>query len=338
MAENNNVPVAPELQGFLISAGLSSAGVVGRWIPLTGGVSSDIWKVELPDCTLCIKRALPKLKVADDWEAPVSRNAFEWEWLKFAAEQVPAAVPAPIAHDIEAGLFAMEFLPVAEHPVWKQQLLDGLVEPSIALALGKVLAKLHSASSNSSVLAKAFATDESFFAIRLEPYLLATARRHPDLAQRLEQLVETTAAHHEALVHGDISPKNILVGPNGPVILDAECAWYGDPAFDVAFFLNHMLLKCLVNPHLKTLYLACYGQFFDGYFCNDGMEAIEQRAAALLPALLLARVDGKSPVEYLVSEQPKRLIRDFAPPLILAPPLKLARIAQLWSEALDSLV
>lgn len=337
MAENN-VHVAPELQNFLVSSGLSSPGVVGHWIPLTGGVSSDIWKVELPDCTLCIKRALPKLKVADDWEAPVSRNAFEWEWLKFAAKQVPAAVPTPIAHDVEAGLFAMEFLPVAEHPVWKQQLLDGLVEPSIALALGKVLAKLHLASSNSAVLAKAFATDESFFALRLEPYLLATAKRHPGLAPRLKELVEITAAQHDALVHGDISPKNILVGPNGPVILDAECAWYGDPAFDIAFFLNHMLLKCLVNPHLKTRYLDCYGRFFDGYFCNDGMEAIEQRAAALLPALLLARVDGKSPVEYLVSERLKQLIRDFSPPLILAPQQKLARIAELWGEALDSLV
>jgi streptomycin 6-kinase len=326
---------APELQDFLVTSGLSDAGVAGRWIPLTGGVSSDIWKVELPDCTLCIKRALSKLKVADDWEAPVARNAFEWEWLKFAAKLVPAAVPKPIAHDAEAGLFAMEFLSADEYPVWKQLLLDGSVDSSVALALGKVLAKLHAASSNSTALARAFATDESFFALRLEPYLLATGRRHSALAARLEELVAITANHHDALVHGDISPKNILVGPNGPVILDAECAWYGDPAFDIAFFLNHMLLKCLVNLHLKDRYLDCFARFIEGYFSEGAIEGVEQRAAALLPALLLARVDGKSPVEYLVTDGPKNLIRDFAPPLILAPEPKLARIAERWSQALD---
>lgn len=337
MAESN-AGVAPELKSFLISSGLCSPETAASWAPLTGGVSSDIWKVELPDRTLCIKRALPKLKVADDWEAPVSRNAFEWEWLKFAAAQVPAAVPVPIAHDSEAGLFAMEFLPVANHPVWKQQLLDGVVDPAVALALGAVLGKLHATSANSDVLAKAFSTDESFFALRLEPYLLATARRHPALAARLEELVAITASHHEALVHGDISPKNILVGPNGPVILDAECAWYGDPAFDIAFLLNHMLLKCLVNPHLKAQYLECFNRFLEGYFSHGEVVEVERRAAALLPALLLARVDGKSPAEYLVTEPPKQLIRDFAAPLITSPETKLSSIAARWNAALDSLV
>lgn len=337
MAEKE-MDVAPELQRFLISSGLSGAGASSSWTPLTGGVSSDIWKVELPDRTVCIKRALAKLKVADDWEAPVSRNAFEWEWLKFAAEQVPAAVPVPIAHDAEAGLFAMEFLTVADHPVWKQQLLDGVVDQTVAFALGEVVGKLHTTSANSELLARAFPTDESFYALRLEPYLLATARKHPALASRLEALVNTTASHHEALVHGDISPKNILVGPNGPVILDAECAWYGDPAFDIAFLLNHMLLKCLVNPHLKEQYLACFDRFIDGYFSRQWSEAIEQRASALLPALLLARVDGKSPVEYLATAQQKNLIRDFAPPLIVSPETRLTSIAALWSKALDSLV
>jgi aminoglycoside phosphotransferase (APT) family kinase protein len=333
-----NMEVAPELKHFLVSSGLSSLEDTARWIPLTGGVSSDIWKVELRDRTLCIKRALPKLKVAADWEAPVSRNAFEWEWLKFAAEQVPAAVPVPIAHDLEAGLFAMEFLPIENHPLWKQQLLDGNVDTSVARALGVVLGTLHAVSANSDVLAKAFATDESFFALRLEPYLLATARRHPKLAARLEELVAITASHHEALVHGDISPKNILVGPNGPVILDAECAWYGDPAFDIAFLLNHMLLKCLVNPLLKDQYLACFNSFLEGYFSKGRAAEVEQRAAALLPALLLARVDGKSPVEYLVTEPPKQLIRDFAPALITTPETQLSQIAALWNTALDSLV
>ena len=111
-------------------------------------------------------------------------------------------------------------------------------------------------------------------------------------------------------MHGDVSPKNILVGPKGPVLLDAECAWYGDPAFDIAFCLNHLLLKRLPRPERARELRVAFLAFVDAYFGavsfepRDGLEA---RAAQLLPALFLARVDGKSPVEYLTQESDKGL-------------------------------
>lgn len=332
--------VAPsELREFLVRSNLLSATQASTWTPLTGGVSSDIWKVETPERVLCIKRALAKLKVAADWEAPVSRNAAEWEWLNYAAAQVPQAVPKPLAHDPDAGLFAMEFLAADQHPVWKQQLLDGQIEPSVARELGAVIGRLHHTSRHSADLAQRFATDETFEALRLDGYLKATAIRHPQLASRLLALAERTGSTHTALVHGDVSPKNILVGPNGPVLLDAECAWYGDPAFDVAFLLNHLLLKCLVNPHLTEGYLHSYRQFALAYFdatTPEDRAAIEARAATLLTALLLARVDGKSPVEYLRTEAPKALIRAFATRLILNPCFKLTDIAEQWQDVIAS--
>ena len=104
-------------------------------------------------------------------------------------------------------------------------------------------------------------------------------------------------------MHGDVSPKNILVGPRGPVFLDAECAWYGDPAFDLAFCLNHLLLKCSVVPQAKAGFLRCFDALSDAYLDGDRFEGVEARAASLLPALLLARVDGKSPVEYLTERR-----------------------------------
>ncbi len=116
-----------------------------------------------------------------------------------------------------------------------------------ACEVGRTVARIHAYSAARPELAAQFDTDAIFFEIRLEPYLLATARRHPDLAPVLQRLVAQTQAHAVALVHGDVSPKNILVGPRGPVLLDAECAWWGDPAFDIAFCLNHLLLKCLWN-------------------------------------------------------------------------------------------
>lgn len=326
------------LDDFLVRSGLARVGERGRWTPLTGGVSSDIWRVDLASGPLCVKRALSKLKVAADWQAPTSRNAYEWAWICFASRYVPDAVPRPLAHDPQAGLFAMAFLDPTDHPVWKRQLMDGDIDAATAAAVGELLAKLHGVSAHDPALAQAFDTLDNFHALRLEPYLLATGRHHPELAARLQALVDRTAAHKIVLVHGDASPKNILVGPRGPVLLDAECAWYGDPAFDIAFCLSHLLLKCLVRPRQSNAYLAGFDALARGYFtgCSwEEREYLERRAASLLPALMLARIDGKSPVEYLNTEGERRLVRACAVPLVMQPLGTLSEVSQAWNTVLQ---
>ena len=131
-----------------------------------------------------------------------------------------------------------------------------------------------------------------------------------------------TAAAKVALVHGDVSPKNILVGPEGPMFLDAECAWYGDPAFDLAFCLNHLLLKCLAVPAATDGFLGSFDALAESYLGGIAWEspaALEARAAHLLPGLLLGRVDGKSPVEYLTAEDDKECVRQVARRLLTLP-------------------
>lgn len=310
--------------------------------PLNGGVSSDIYKVDLATGPVCVKRALQKLKVAADWQVPVTRNRYEVEWMRVAGGIVPDAVPAVIAEDVEGSAFAMAWLDPELHPVWKVQLRDGVIEPETAAAVGRVIAAIHNATAHSQEIAARFASDAIFYSIRLEPYLLATAASHPDCAAALERLVTVTAQTKIALVHGDVSPKNILVGPKGPVLLDAECAWYGDPAFDLAFCLNHMLLKCLWRPQRTQKYLTCLDALANSYLDAVRWEpraTIEARAAALLPGLLLARVDGKSPVEYLLGDtahnsEARDSVRTVARRLLLQPVSKLAEVRATWNAHL----
>lgn len=328
-----------QLQDFVVRAGLARASEPMRWTALTGGVSSDIWRVDLADRSICIKRALAQLKVAAVWHAPTSRNAFEWEWLKFAGAHVPQAVPKTLAHDDKAGLFAMEFLDPLQHPVWKQQLMLGQIDTDVAASVGALVATVHAASAGDADVAARFATDDNFQALRLEPYLVATAAQHPALSARILAIAERTARTHLALVHGDVSPKNILVGPHSPILLDAECAWYGDPAFDVAFCLNHLLLKCLVRPAQRAAYLDAFAAFTSHYLARVTWEpttTLEERAAALLPALLLARLDGKSPVEYLQTDAVKHLAREAIRPLVAHSPVTLAAVAAHWDQALGA--
>ena len=335
----NDPEVTPEpaLRTFLVQQGLATAGEAVQWTPLTGGVSSEIWRVDLADRTICVKRALARLKVAQEWRAPVARNAYEWAWLCFANAACPGAAPEPIAHDAKLGLFAMAFLPGERYPVWKQLLLQGIADVATAREVGTTLARLHATSAGDATLARSFDTDAIFHAIRIEPYLLATARRHPDLAPLLCALAERTEALHVALVHGDVSPKNILVGPAGPVFIDAECAWYGDPAFDLAFCLNHFLLKCLARPQASDGYLACFAALADAYLDGVTWESrarIEARTATLLPGLFLARVDGKSPVEYVTTDADRERVRSTARDLLQHPVPTLPEVAARWRATL----
>ena len=332
-------PQAPPLDEAAIAASLSRMGLIASGDrpvcrPLAGGVSSEIWLVELGNRRLCLKRALPRLRVAQIWEAPVSRNRHEFLWFRAVGRICPEAVPRLLGQDAERGLFVMEYLDPAGYPVWKEQLRDGHADPATAAAVGARLAQIHNATANDRGIAQNFATDDNFYALRIDPYLIATSRVHPDLAVPLGRLAHGTARTRLALVHGDVSPKNILVGPSGPVFLDAECAWYGDPAFDLAFCLNHRLLKCLWNPPAATGFLACFDRLVASYLPAVRWEpraAIEKRAAWLLPGLLLARIDGKSPVEYVTAEADKARVRRVARALLVNPVDQLGGVRQAWT-------
>jgi aminoglycoside phosphotransferase (APT) family kinase protein len=286
---------------LLRRAGLETAPVQ----ELSGGVSSEIWKV---GSDVCVKRALPRLRVAQRWEAPVERNRYERLWMEAAGAALPGAAPRILAADDEAGVFAMQYL---EFPVWKERLRQGHADPAFAARVGAALAAIHAATAGRPEVAARFATDAIFHSIRLEPYLVATGVAHRDLQSVFEALARTTAETKVCLVHGDVSPKNILVGGEAPthfpVFLDAECAWYGDPAFDLAFCLNHLLLKCLWVPTARAAFLNCFDALSSAYLRGVSFEDVEKRTASLLPALLLARVDGKSPVEYLADAQKQRV-------------------------------
>ena len=331
-----------EFADWIRALGLSSATSL-RGEPLAGGVSSDIWRVDLASGPVCVKRALSVLKVKAHWEAPIVRNQYEARWMRFAARVLPGSVPECLASDSDRGMLLMPYLPSAEYPLWKEMLRDGTIRDEDAAGVGNMLGTIHARSAAQPELAAQFDSDSIFHAIRLDPYLGAAAIQNTDVALALEHLIQTTANTRLALVHGDVSPKNILIGPAGPVLLDAECAWWGDPVFDLAFCLNHLLLKRAWRPHWTNRYQQAFSTLLDAYRSAvlrlglwEPWEDLEARCARLLPALLLARVDGKSPVEYLdpndqlggQRDQIRRLARQY----LRHPTTRLEVINQGWAN------
>lgn len=306
-----------------------------------GGISSDIFVVHRPgQPDFVVKQALSRLRVQADWRADTSRNRVEHQWLRHAARVVPGHVPVILHCDDAVGYFAMEYLGTLT--AWKSSLMAGTIQPAVAETAGTLLGRLHAATWNSEEARATFATDHLFHALRIDPYLLATGERHTALRPYFQAEAERLAATKQALVHGDYSPKNLLVDAERFVIVDAEAGWFGDPVFDVAFALTHFHLKSLYharNPEKSAACLELVAAFIRGYATGlkqHWTEALEARAARLLLLLLLARIDGKSPAEYLTEPAQRDFVRDFVRRHLPSAPARLSSLTAAWSQSLSS--
>ncbi len=307
---------------------------------LTGGVASDIASLRVGKTRYCAKFALPKLKVAADWHAPLHRNAAEYAWLQIAAKVVPESAVRLFGRSDHAHGFVMEFVTGADVYLWKSALLEGKLPRGEARAVGDMVGRIHEASAHSGFDRSSFQNRDDFLALRLEPYLTYTAAQHPSVARQLTELSDLLYHSEQVLVHGDVSPKNVLIRNSGPVILDAECATMGDAAFDPAFCLNHLILKGVHLPSLRTALFAEALQFWGAYAPHitwENSSALEARVCRLLPALMLARIDGKSPVEYL-SPARQEHIRLLALPMIARPAPTLSEFMEELASRLKDLV
>ncbi len=278
--------------------------------PLIGGVASDIFRVETSMRTYCIKFAIEKLRVEADWFAPLHRNAAEYEWLEAVGEWFPENVPRLYGRSESKHGFVMECISGRCIRQWKNDLLAIGPRSGDASAVGRLLGGIHAESVPLAARGHRFQNQTDFYDLRTEPYLVSLQSKHPDIAGQIDDIIRAMTDHPLALVHGDISPKNILFRSGVPIILDAECATIGDPCFDVAFCLNHLLLKAVHLPEYSQALLKEAVHLWGAYEKTIDWETpsdLEARVCALLPLLFLARVDGKSPVEYLSSENRDRV-------------------------------
>jgi tRNA A-37 threonylcarbamoyl transferase component Bud32 len=317
-------------KNLVAGLGLGSADDVVAIMPLTGGVSSDIALVDMGERKVCVKFALEKLKVAEDWYAPVERNHAEYNWLSFAASIVPGTTPALLGYSDEEKGFAMEFVEGEDVYLWKTALLQAQPDRGEAGKVGHVLGEIHQASAASDDVKNEFQNQDDFHALRLEPYLCFTATRYPALSEQINALVEMLYKSRLVLVHGDVSPKNIIFRHGVPILLDAECATIGDPSFDVSFCLNHLILKALHIKKSRQLLLNSVGKFWFAYIPHINWESaaeLEIRVCKLLPVLMLARADGKSPVEYL-NDNEFQMVRSLAVSLIEDPEQSLVKFVE----------
>lgn len=304
---------------------------------LAGGVSSDIFLVSDGVNNLVVKQARKKLLVEDDWYADTARNRIEWEFAQYVQQFKPGAVPGILFVDEEHDFFVMEYLDES-FSNWKEQLLEGNFDVKTARLAAGLMAGLHRYSTGNREAAEKFHSNAFFISLRTEPYLVTTGDRHPRFKAVFHNEAKRLENCKEALVHGDFSPKNLMAGPDKIVLLDHEVASYGDPSFDVAFLLNHLYLKLLYHAdnhqNLPDLAGVAWNRYSEKLHKEKAGE-LEPRIGKLLLLLMLARIDGKSPVEYL-GEKQKDFVREFVYSMLEKEEYILAEISQAWNDKLKT--
>lgn len=299
---------------------------------LTGGVSNRTVWVDRPNGeSWVLKQALHKLRVETDWFSDPSRVHREAAGIRWLSRCLPkGSIPTLVFEDHDAHIIAMTAVP-QPHENWKQMLLRGDLRGDHVRQFGALLGQLHrSGVAEQEAAADAFADDSFFETLRLEPYYAYTASQVPAAADFLNAVINEVRQQKLTLVHGDYSPKNILVYNDTLILLDHEVIHFGDPAFDLGFSLTHFLSKAHHLPTQRvdfaeaaTLYWRAYREVLGDV---PWSEQFEGRAVRNALACLLARVAGRSPFEYL-DDVKKMRQRDVVVALMADPPRDVETLA-----------
>jgi 5-methylthioribose kinase len=309
---------------YLLDRGWLPRGMAARVEPLAWGVSNIVLRVypeSGPD--FVVKQSREKLRVAADWRSRLDRIHREMDALAVLDQLLPAGSVPKILHEDRADFaFAMEALP-ADHRVWKPVLLGGEADPAVAEECGRLLGAVHALSAGRGDLAAKFGDRTVFDELRLDPFYRFTAAKFPEARAGFDDLIARTLCYSTTLVLGDFSPKNVLLVGDRVALVDFETIHYGDPAFDLGFFLSHLILKALARRERFAEYAFLTYRFLDCY--RKERKRLRTPAGAALAALawkelfprltsslagcLWARIDGKSTVDYLPEEPAREGVR-----------------------------
>lgn len=293
---------------------------------LVGGLSNVVLRWRCDGLEGVVKQARPRLRVEEEWLLDVRRVLNERDAIATLGSRLPPGrVPVVTFTDEDTLVFGMTAVPT-DAALWKPELLAGRLDLERARQAGALLRQIHDCTRDDPELALRFDARPLLDQSRLDPWYRAAARAHPDLEPVIEYAIERLVTVARVLVHGDFVPKNIFLVDDGLILLDYEVAHFGNPGYDVATFVNHMLLKGFGLPAHRSGFSAMAEAMWDAYgegLPTEEVEFAEQEALLQLGALMLARVDGKSKVEYLVDHPGMQEARAFGRWLLRARPASL---------------
>jgi 5-methylthioribose kinase len=319
MSAEGFLVTAANVQDYLLDQKLVPSGEDLSVRELGGGVSNTVLLVGCSNFRWVVKQSLEKLRVKDDWRSDRARVLREAESIQALQDILgEGALPKVVHVDRENCLFIMTAAPVGAVP-WKDLLLGRRADLAVARQAAVLLGRLINSSRGDAWFRDHFADRRVFDQLRLDPYYRTAAARHNDVSKPLRELIADSLKIQTSLVHGDYSPKNMLVQGDRIFLIDFEVIHWGDPSFDAAFLLNHLFLKALYQTACGQIYIDAAREFWLTLHTALGPEGwidFSKMTFRHVGGLMLARIDGKSPVEYIRDESMKERVRQIAKRII----------------------
>ena len=330
---------------YLHDRGWLDIGIDARVEVLAWGVSNAVLRVTpQTGAAFVIKQSRSQLRTRDPWFSRLDRIWREIDVMRLLQPLLPAGViPRVLFEDRDDYVFAMEAA-AGDHQVWKQLLLDGQADQRFAGTLGTYLATIHRETAQRPELKSQFGDTQVFVELRVDPFYRRIAQVWPESAPHIERLIAEMFDTAVCLVHADYSPKNVLIAGDRIVLVDFETGHYGDLAFDLGFFLSHLLLKSVRHARRFADYIALTDAFWQTYLAGISTLArstpfapqeIMRRTIGHLAGCMWARIDATSKVDYL-GEKQRQAVREFCPTLFLAPPADWPAVVARLAEVLDA--
>jgi 5-methylthioribose kinase len=280
----------------------------GQVETFSGGVSSVVLGVRNREVDLVVKQALPQLRTEIEWKADRRRSMTEARAIEILKTVTPDNVPQLI--DVDREIFALTMERVSrDYLVWKEELLVGNIVPEIGAELGVVLASWHNFAFGRRELSSQFQESELFEQLRVWPFYRTIQLKNPPLTAKIREMIEQITKEKTTLVHGDFSPKNIMVAANKvPIVLDFEVMNVGNPVFDLAFMLAQLVCKQIRtdSPDEVIAFRDTAIKFLTAYSDRSNL-AVASNLGDHVALIALARVDGVSPVNYLNDSKQEEL-------------------------------
>jgi 5-methylthioribose kinase len=328
---------AKNVVDFLRDTGRLPRDVPARAELLAWGVSNMVFRVTpATGEDFVVKQSRTQLRTKAPWFSRLERIHTEMDLMKHLAGKVPAgAIPRVLFEDRDNFLFGMEAV-AADHRVWKADLLAGASDPTIADEAGKLLAAIHRETAGRTELNDRFGDRTVFDELRVDPFYRFIMEKHPHLGPALERVIDEVLSLAISVVHADFSPKNLLLAEGRLILVDFETGHFGDPAFDLGFFLSHLWLKTIKHARAPAPFLALARRFWETYWKHleppgelfERVE-LERRTVGNLAGCLLARIDGKSPIDYFDEPWQSETARSLVCTYLMRP---VTRIAHAFEE------
>lgn len=285
----------------------------------SGGVSCPVALIETGGRTLLIKQGRARLAVKEEWLADPARTNLEGKGAAYYHKYLPETQPDVLINDEENHIFVREAIPAGCH-MWKADLMEGILDFKVARRTMEVMATVHSCSAKDPDVPHVFNNYNNIYELRVSPYIQFVAKKYPQLAKVSDEVSDLIMNTHQVLVHGDYSPKNIIVTPEREVcVVDSEPVHCGNAICDVSNFTTHIVLKSAYLRKYSAAFLNMLVDMTDTYFSSIDFadpKVVEANCMKALGMIVLARIDGKSPAEYITDEETKDLVRKMSFALI----------------------